>query len=297
MANSSSPTPTRILIINPNTSESITRSLPPLLETLSLSSPPSTQISYFTSPSHGIASINSPADATASSSICLPHILPLLKDHDAFLIACYSHHPLVSELQAACLALEQQQVPASATATDETGTTNPTSGGRRRKYVTGIFEASVLSCLALLQGTESSFGIVSTGKIWEEALSEGVATFLGGGSSTSSRFAGVETTGLTATDLHDLPAHQVNDKMKEATKRLLRKAKNSAGQEEASSSSSPVGPVAAICLGCAGMAGLDQVVREACVEELGLDLGSRVHIVDGVKAGMGILMALVNAGF
>lgn len=192
----------------------------------------------------------------------------------------------MSELQAACLALEQ--LPASAT---ESGTTNP-SGGRRRKYVTGIFEASVLSCLALLQGTESSFGIVSTGKVWEEALSEGVATFLGGGSpASSSRFAGVETTGLTATDLHDLPAHLVNDKMKDATKRLLRKGKG-LGQE-----ASPVGPVAAICLGCAGMAGLDQVVRDACVEELGLDLGSRVHIVDGVKAGVGILMGLVNAGF
>ncbi|KIV94508.1 hypothetical protein PV10_02269 [Exophiala mesophila] len=263
-----SPRPARILIINPNTSGSMTRSLEPLLNNtlLTSSSPttnPTTQITYFTSPSPGIPSINSPADATASTSICLPHILPLLNDHDAILVACYSQHPLVSELQAACAAIEN---------------------GRRR-YVTGIFEASVLSSLALLQGTDSSFGIVSTGKIWEEALSEGVVTFLGGGSSSSNRFAGVETTGLNATDLHDLPAEQVNEKMKEATKRLLRRGK------------SPLGPVNAICLGCAGMAGLDEVVRQACVEELGLELGARVHIVDGVKAGVGILMGLVNAGF
>ncbi|RVX68531.1 hypothetical protein B0A52_07955 [Exophiala mesophila] len=266
-----SPKPARILIINPNTSESMTRALEPLLNNTLLTSSSSsstttttTQITYFTSPSPGIPSINSPADATASTSICLPHILPLLNDYDAFLVACYSQHPLVSELQkAACVAIENG----------------------RRKYVTGIFEASVLSSLALLQGTHSSFGIVSTGKVWEEALSEGVVTFLGGGSSSSNRFAGVETTGLNATDLHDLPAEQVNEKMKEATKRLLRRGK------------SPLGPVNAICLGCAGMAGLDEVVRQACVEELGLELGARVHIVDGVKAGVGILMGLVNAGF
>ena len=38
-------------------------------------------------------------------------------------------------------------------------------------------------------------------------------------------------------------------------------------------------------LGCAGMAGMDQTVREACVEYLGEETGSRIRIVDGVISG------------
>ncbi len=91
---------------------------------------------------------------------------------------------------------------------------------------------------------------------------------------------GVETTGLNATELHDAPAEEVRQKMMEATKRLIRK-----------------GDVGAICLGCAGMAGMDKMVREACVDELGKEIGEGIRIVDGVKAGVGVLEALVRAKF
>ena len=38
------------------------------------------------------------------------------------------------------------------------------------------------------------------------------------------------------------------------------------------------------------MVGLENAVREACVEELGEDQGHGVRIVDGVKAGVGVLV-------
>lgn len=178
----------------------------------------------------------------------LPHLVPLLADHDAFLVACYSAHPLIPRLQS-----------------DLTTLPGP------RRYVTGIFEASVLASLSII-AEDQTFGIVSTGKVWESALTDAVNDFLGG---RSSRYIGTETTGLNATELHDLPVSDVNIKMKEATTRLLQK-----GQ----------GRVGAICLGCAGMVGLEVAVREACVEALGKRDGSRIAIIDGVKAGIAQLV-------
>jgi Asp/Glu/hydantoin racemase len=99
------------------------------------------------------------------------------------------------------------------------------------------------------------------------------------GAETSKRFAGVETTGLTAVELHDVPAEVVREKMKEATKRLLRRGK-----------------VGAVCLGCAGMAGMEEMVREACVEEKGEKEGAEVRIIDGAKAGVALLEGLVRLG-
>lgn len=181
----------------------------------------------------------------------LPHLLDpssnLLESHSAVLIACYSEHPLV-----------------------------PLIKQRTTKPVTGIFEASVAAALVLIK-PDQSLGIVSTGKVWEELLSTGVANQLG--AEASKRFAGVETTGLTAVELHDVPAEEVREKMKEATKRLLRR-----------------GNVGAVCLGCAGMAGMEEMVREACIEEKGEKEGSEVRIIDGVKAGVALLEGLVKLG-
>lgn len=186
---------------------------------------------------------------------CLPELRKILDRHDGFLVACYSKHPLVPLLK---------------------GESIIKSG---RKPVTGIFEASVSTSLQIIHPDEK-FGIVSTGKVWEAILSDAVVDFLGTGSEASKRFAGVETTGLNATDLHDAPAEEVRKRMKDAVKRLLRKGK-----------------VGAICLGCAGMSGMDRMVREACVEELGDAEGNRVRIVDGVMAGVAWLEGAVRSGF
>ncbi|KAI9733776.1 MAG: hypothetical protein M1835_003415, partial [Candelina submexicana] len=148
-----------ILIINPNSTSSMTDGLKPLVHSLGFSS---TKYAYFTAPT-GPESINTEDDAYESLNHCLPSLKPLLEKHDAFLIACYSEHPLVREIK--------------------TYTHAP---------VTGIFEASVTASLQLIP-RHTTFGIVSTGKVWEKTLTDAVHNLLGT-STTSSRFAGVETT-------------------------------------------------------------------------------------------------------
>jgi Asp/Glu/hydantoin racemase len=173
---------------------------------------------------------------------------PILKKHDGFLVACYSQHPLVTILKG-------------------------------QKPVTGIFEASVATSLQIIHPSQK-FGIVSTGKVWEKILTEAVEKFLGTGNGPiSNRFAGVETTGLNATDLHDAPPEEVRKRMKDAVVRLLKK-----------------GSVGAICLGCAGMSGMDKMVREACVEHLGEVEGIQIKIVDGVQAGVAWLEGVLRSG-
>lgn len=82
---------------------------------------------------------------------------------------------------------------------------------------------------------------------------------------------------MNATELHEVGREVVEKKMKEATRRLLKR-----------------GMVGAVCLGCAGMSGMEAWVREAAVEELGEVEGGRVRVVDGVRAGVGILEGLVR---
>ncbi|EFQ91078.1 hypothetical protein PTT_12195 [Pyrenophora teres f. teres 0-1] len=241
-----------ILIINPNSTEQMTNGLKPLVDGLQFTD--QTAHEYFTAPS-GPKSINNEDDAAESVEHCLPALRKDLERYHGFLVACYSQHPLVPLLK------------------DEA------SVQKSRKPVTGIFEASVGTALQVMHPDEK-FGIVSTGKVWETILTDATTAFLGTGFEASKRFAGVETTGLNATDLHDAPAEEVRKRMKDAVKRLLNKEK-----------------VGAICLGCAGMAGMDEMVREACVEELGLVQGSRVKIVDGVMAGVAWLEGAIRAGF
>jgi Asp/Glu/hydantoin racemase len=299
MADSPSPTEIGVLIINPNTSEHMTDALKPLVQNLGYNhvsaadgprNPPQSetrrlttfhdQVAYtfFTCPEPGIPSINSPDDAAASAEHCLPHLIPLLPHHDSFLVACYSQHPLVSILKSEC-----DKLAAAATK----------KGYGAQKHVLGIFEASVTTSLTLLagSGTGHMFGIVSTGKIWEEALKTAVEEFLnvkthhrdGGG-----KFLGCETTGLSAVELHDLPSEEVRAKMVHATEKLARWG----CQEEAYKRK-----LAVVCLGCAGMVGLEQAVREGCVNVMGDVEGRKVRIVDGVKAGVGMLIALVRGDF
>ncbi|KAF2468973.1 uncharacterized protein BDR25DRAFT_304866 [Lindgomyces ingoldianus] len=240
-----------ILVINPNSTESMTDCLKPLVDSLQFKD---TTHAFFTAPS-GPKSINNEDDAVESVKHCLPALQPLLDRHSGFLVACYSKHPLVPLLK---------------------GQPAIKDG---RKPVTGIFEASVSTSLQIIH-PEERFGIVSTGKVWEEMLSEAIVAFLGTGSEASQRFAGVETTGLNATDLHDAPPEEVRGRIQDAVKRLLRKGK-----------------VGAICLGCAGMSGMDQMVKEACVEELGEVEGCRIKVVDGVQAGVAWLEGAVRSSF
>jgi Asp/Glu/hydantoin racemase len=159
------------------------------------------------------------------------------------LIACYSVHPLVPQLQ----------------------TLLP------HTVVTGIFEASVLTALSLLKPGEK-WGVITTGPFWEKHLSDGAMGSLGAdNAAANSKFAGVQPTGLNASDFHQgVEADVVKRKIRDATWKLLNK-----------------GNVTCILMGCASMAGLDLEIRKAAEEAQGHDFGFKIlHVVDGVAAGM-----------
>ncbi|KZT73914.1 hypothetical protein DAEQUDRAFT_683517 [Daedalea quercina L-15889] len=237
-----------ILIINPNSTVSITEGLQSLVNSFGFSE---TTYGFFTAPS-GPESINSAEDAAISTEHCLPHLEPLLDQYDGFLVACYSEHPLVAALKSQSSVL----------------------GGK--KHVTGIFEASISASLQLV-GHKPQFGIITSGKAWEQVLTDAVHTYLG--TETSTKFAGVECTGLNATDLHSGSA-EVERRVVEATRRLVWK-----------------GNVGVICLGCAGMTGLVELVREVCMEQLGDEDGGAVRIVDGVQAGIAFLEGAIRVQY
>jgi len=237
----------RVLVINPNTTKRMTEALEPLCARFNSED---IEVCYFTAP-EGPSSINNGEDCHRSAELTLPHIEPLMDQYDAFLVACYSDHPLADMLRA-----------------------------RSRKPCIGIFEASLLWARALCRPGQA-IGIVSTGKVWEKLLGDGVERLA---ALPPAMFKGVQTTGLSATELHDVGEAEVRRRMKKATRRLVEQP--AAGAR-----------VAAICLGCAGMSGMDEMVREAvseCDDEQTRKEG--VHVVDGVMAGVATLAGMLRSG-
>jgi Asp/Glu/hydantoin racemase len=123
------------------------------------------------------------------------------------------------------------------------------------------------------------WGIVTTGKFWEEHLSNGVKEFLGQEKGDANlKFAGVQSTGLTAGDFHGgVDPVVIRQKLEQATERLL----NSAAVE-------------CVVMGCAGMAGLEEIIRSVARRVYGKTAGDKVCIVDGIKAGIGLLEQTVK---
>ncbi|KAJ5682521.1 gamma-tubulin [Penicillium macrosclerotiorum] len=264
--------PFRILIINPNVSEKMTEALKPVLERLDYhdvhwqyyTSPKQIPSSGPSNPEMPIESINNAVDSAKTAWICR-EVANEMEKYDAFLVACYSAHPLVGIIREKIEEFEQN---------------NPT---QKHRYVTGIFEASITTALSLTSGfnlttvmyerkqVADSFGIVTTGNAWKEELANAVTEMLAGvDQNYPACFAGVETTGLSAIELHKTDPEEVTKRICEATERLLRNYKSFVG---------------AVCLGCAGMAGMEKAVREGCILAYGQKDGNRVRIVDGVVAG------------
>ncbi|KAK9242007.1 hypothetical protein V1506DRAFT_509858 [Lipomyces tetrasporus] len=137
--------PLRLLIINPNTSKSITESLKPHLAHLDL---PNTILTYWTCPT-GTSILKAQADNIYSALHSLLPLLSISHLYDGFLIACYADHMLTPLLQSFL----------------------------GSKPVTGIFEASVSTALRLL-APGYQFGILTTGKPYEAMLAEGIKRLL-----------------------------------------------------------------------------------------------------------------------
>lgn len=262
---------TKILILNPNSSASMTHGVEEAIRGINLPlvcachltyvhgvyrvpksltvQNQSTEIYTYTAPPASPASINDGDDVQQSADVVLRNLQEtgILKEYDAVLVACYSVHPLVH--------LIQENWPHLA--------------------VTGIFEASIVTSLSLLP-YQDNWGIVTTGKFWEKHLSDGVHHFVGS-ENKNSRFAGVETTGLNAGDFHGgVDPVVVRQKLCEATKRLLDRG------------------VQAVVMGCAGMAGLEDIIRSVATEGRGEEAGKKLLVIDGVKAGVGLLEQMVR---
>ena len=234
--------PISILIINPNSSSSMTAGLESILADLLH---PSLVLDYHTGPAASPPSVNDLTTAVESATHTFSSLQAHLRgeegrEYDGYLVACYSDHPLVGMLRE-----------------------------HTTKTVLGIFEASIMHALALGR----PFGIVTTGKYWEGALTEGVRRMFGS-QDLGGAFVGVESTGLSALELHVVDRAVVTASLSAAASRVVRRGAR------------------AIITGCAGMSGMEAAVRAGAAST---SKGKEVVVVDGVRAGIVLLEDMVRA--
>ncbi|CCU76402.1 unnamed protein product [Blumeria hordei] len=180
----------KILILNPNSSPTTTDVIDSAVEAYIGKFPIAAQIELYTAPS-GPPSIDSDQDALMSAKAIMADLQFKLSDYDAYVVACYSVHPLVDMLRSRLCS---------------------------KIHVIGIFEASLSTALSLLpMDRPFKYGIISTGHYWKDALSSGVQRYCG-----SDRFKGVETMGLTNAEFHTADIETKKSKLQEATRSLIR---------------------------------------------------------------------------
>ncbi|PYI03970.1 carbon-nitrogen hydrolase [Aspergillus sclerotiicarbonarius CBS 121057] len=86
----------RILLINPNSTQSMTTNCIALINpTL----PPDVEVHGFTAPLPAPSAIEGVLDSVLSAATTLRAVLPLADQYDAFLVACFSDHPLIRALR------------------------------------------------------------------------------------------------------------------------------------------------------------------------------------------------------
>ncbi|KAI1007686.1 hypothetical protein K3495_g545 [Podosphaera aphanis] len=187
----------KILVINPNSSPVTTNALDVVVhDFLAQRSPISAHIETYTAPS-GPPSIDNQDDALMSAKAVMADLQFKLGNYDAYLVACYCAHPLVSMLTAV--------VPP-------------------RTHVMGIFDASLATALMLLPlDGRAKFGILGTDTPWETALTTDVHQFCGiTGDARHARFAGVQNVGLSAAELQHTASDDVHRRVQAATKVFAR---------------------------------------------------------------------------
>ncbi|SPO07452.1 uncharacterized protein DNG_10146 [Cephalotrichum gorgonifer] len=258
--------PVKILVINPNSNQGFTKALEPLVAQLGYTD---AHCDFFTCPEQQ-PPLSSLEDIDRSAALCLPHILPYFETHDALLVACFSRHPLVTQLRTA---LNKRRV--------DTPTVKP-----RVCAVTGIFEASVVTAMNLAgSAPERKWGVISTDHSWRQWTDDAITDFMGidAPKATIGRYLGCETVGVQAEELERKSESVMAGYVKTALELLLR------GQN-LEKSGAPV-----IILGCAGLHQLEGSIRRCSKELLGDANGTEVAVVDGVKVGIGMLLTLVKS--
>lgn len=176
----------------------------------------------------GPVSIEGHTDEVVSAYYILKRIAEQQEAYDGYLIACFSDHPSVAVLR------------------ELTG-----------RPVVGIAEAACH--MAAMTG--SRFGIVTTSPKWVPMLQEAVRCF-----GLEEKCAGVLSTGVSVTGLHELSQQEVEEAVLRTGKEAI-----ALGAET-------------LCLGCAGMSGLQERIER----ELG------VPVVDSCQAGLMMLYALCS---
>lgn len=157
----------KILVINPNTSEEMTRAIGGIARQYAR---PTSDV-HVVQAAAGPRSIEGHYDEATSLPGTLQRVLEREAEYDAFVIACFSHHPAINAAR------------------------ELTS-----KPVLGIAEASMH--VACLLGRR--FSVVTTSARWEPMLEDAVRAF-----GLEARCASVRSSGLAVLDLDALPREQV----------------------------------------------------------------------------------------
>jgi Asp/Glu/hydantoin racemase len=169
-----------ILLINPNGTSSMTDAC---LRSLESTLPPHCTVTGFTAPHPTPSAIEGHLDGVLSAAASIRAVIPIASKFDAFLVACFSAHPLINALR------EELSGP-----------------------VIGIMEAALYSARML----GGRLGIVATGGR-SRIMHEDAIRYYG----LSGFSAGVETTNLGVLELETLPRDKVLGLVSEAARRLV----------------------------------------------------------------------------
>ncbi|EMG47164.1 DCG1 Protein DCG1 [Candida maltosa Xu316] len=156
-----------ILVINPNSSHKVTKNLE-----ATVVAPEGVKLTFYTAPPDSPLEIT-PVTSLASETAVLndfaqsPH---LVSDYDAFLVCCYSDHPLVKSL-----------------------------GKLTNKPVMGIMQATLIYALSV---NRKSFILTSTSE-WEPVLDQAVMDFIGSDSFPTKKFERTRGLNVNVTNLAD----------------------------------------------------------------------------------------------
>lgn len=170
----------KILLINPNGTKSMTEGC---LRSLQDTLPPNVTVSGLTSPHPGPSAIEGHLDGVLSAVAAIRAVVPMAQDFDAFLVACFSAHPLINALR------EELDGP-----------------------VIGIMEASLYAARML----GGRLGVVATGAR-SKIMHEDAIRYYG----FDGYSVGCETTGLGVLELERLPRDEVLGLVGDAARRLV----------------------------------------------------------------------------
>ena len=169
----------RILLINPNATASMTATC---LSSLESTIPSGVVVAGFTAPYPSPSAIEGALDGVLSAAACIRAIAPVAFEYDAFLVACFSKHPLIDALREEVLG-----------------------------PVIGIMEASLYAARML----GGRLGIVTTGSRSAVMCQDTIRAY-----GLEGHSVGVKATGLGVLELESKPKEEVLGLMGEAANEL-----------------------------------------------------------------------------